>query len=114
LHHMWEANMRVVGFLFVSILVACGGASEPAAPSATPAATVPDAAVLQKADLADGVEDKVVSKCASCALGMDGDPAHAVQVGDYSMHFCSESCALRMTNEPAAVVETMERAVGGS
>ncbi len=104
--------MRVVAILLVSVLTACGGSSAPA-PSASTAA-VPDAALLKKADLADGVEDKVISKCPSCALGMDGDPAHAVQVDDYTLHFCSESCEMRMETAPESVIKAMERATGGT
>ena len=40
----------------------------------------------------DGKTDKVVSKCASCALGMDGKSEHALEVSGYTLHFCSEDC----------------------
>jgi len=90
-------------FIVTSVLMAaCGGtASEPAAetPAAeTPAATegyvLTDAheAVLAKADAHDGTEDHVVSECSVCGLGMQGDAAHAVTVGEYQVHMCSETC----------------------
>ena len=47
---------------------------------------------LKTADAADGVEDKVATKCSGCALGMDGDAAHTVEVEDYSLHLCSSMC----------------------
>ncbi|MEE2750469.1 MAG: hypothetical protein VX519_03500 [Myxococcota bacterium] len=47
---------------------------------------------LAKADAKDGAEDKVVSKCALCALHMDGSPEHAVSAGEYSLHMCSADC----------------------
>ncbi len=47
---------------------------------------------LKTADAADGVEDKVATKCSGCALGMDGDAAHTVEVEEYSLHLCSSMC----------------------
>lgn len=49
-------------------------------------------AKLAEADEFDGQTDKVVSKCASCALGMDGKSEHALAVSGYTLHFCSEGC----------------------
>lgn len=49
-------------------------------------------AMLTEADEFDGKTDKVVSKCASCALGMDGKSEHALEVSGYTLHFCSEDC----------------------
>jgi hypothetical protein len=49
-------------------------------------------AVLAKADLVDGTEDKVVALCPACALGMDGSAEHAANAGDYTLHFCTEQC----------------------
>ena len=50
------------------------------------------AEVLAKADALDGQSDKVVSLCASCALGMDGSEEHSLRVGEYTMYFCSDDC----------------------
>ena len=47
---------------------------------------------LATADAADGVEDKVARKCAGCALGMDGDAAHAISVDGTTLHLCSSMC----------------------
>lgn len=49
-------------------------------------------AKLAKADSFDGKSDKVVSKCLSCGLGMDGSDEHAVKVSGYKLHFCSADC----------------------
>jgi YHS domain-containing protein len=49
-------------------------------------------AKLAEADEVDGTVDKVVSKCAACALGMDGKAEHALKVSGYTMHFCSAKC----------------------
>ena len=49
-------------------------------------------AKLAEADEFDGKTDKVVSKCASCTLGMDGKSEHAMEVSGYTLHFCSEDC----------------------
>ena len=49
-------------------------------------------AKLAEADTFDGKTDKVVSKCASCELGMDGKSEHALEISGYTLHFCSEDC----------------------
>jgi len=48
--------------------------------------------MLANADAVDGKTDKVVSKCAACALGMDGKSKHAIKTAGYTMHFCSDMC----------------------
>lgn len=65
-------------------------APTPSAPAAAPSAET--IAKLAKADAVDGKTDKVVSKCAGCALGMDGKAAHAAKLGEYTVHFC-DHCA---------------------
>lgn len=50
------------------------------------------ATLLASADALDGAEDQVVGKCGGCALTMDGSAEHALKVGDYQMHFCSDYC----------------------
>ena len=49
-------------------------------------------AKLAEADKFDGKSDKIVSKCAGCALGMDGKSEHALEVSGYKLYFCSEDC----------------------
>lgn len=47
---------------------------------------------LAAADLVDGKTDKIVTKCPSCALGMDGKSEHTLEVLGYKLYFCSEPC----------------------
>lgn len=84
-----------VGCLFLA--VGCNGSAETeVVEDSTPVVnlTLTDThkANLAAADKLDGAEDKVVHRCYSCALGMDGDAANAAKVGDYELHFCSEGC----------------------
>ncbi len=82
-------------------------ATEPAATKPTAGAGKPDpkvAAVLAKADGVDGKTDKVVSKCAGCALGMDGDAKHASTVSGYKLHLCSEHCKAQFDKNPGKVI----------
>jgi len=87
-----------------ALVMACGGTD--AAPAAVEGQTskapveaaVPEGPnpalveVLKLADAADGIEDKVATKCAGCALAMDGDAAHTVSVDGYTLNLCSASC----------------------
>lgn len=47
---------------------------------------------LAKADAVDGTQDHVVAQCSGCKLKMAGSADHALQVGDYTMQFCSVGC----------------------
>ena len=73
---------------------ACKKSDEAAAPpvAAVPVDATQVTAKLAKADAYDGTEDKVVSKCAACALRMDGSDDYALEVHGYTMHFCSADC----------------------
>jgi hypothetical protein len=51
------------------------------------------------ADAADGAEDNVVALCPGCALSMEGDHQHALQVSAYSLHFCSAECKERFAED---------------
>jgi hypothetical protein len=99
------------------LMTGCGGASEEtsSATEADASAVVevepvalelsPEAvALLAMADLADGTEDHVVEKCASCGLGMDGNAENAVTVGEYEMHFCSDTCSRRFEEDAEASI----------
>ena len=50
-------------------------------------------AMLAKADLVDGKADKIVTKCASCGLKMDGSSEHTLKASGYTLYFCNEKCA---------------------
>ncbi len=49
-------------------------------------------AILVKADVVDGKADKVVQKCAGCALGMDGHEDHTIKAHGYTLRFCNGNC----------------------
>jgi hypothetical protein len=79
------------------LCVACGGketAEVTPQAKAPPATTVTSEmqARLVLADQVDGTKDGVVARCAGCMLGMDGSADHALAVGDFQMHFCSDVC----------------------
>jgi hypothetical protein len=94
-----------VWILGVVLLAGCGGESPPPEESASAPApaeieiTPALQAKLAGADLMDGTEDKVVSRCTGCGLAMEGSDEHTVAVGDYELHFCSESCRDNVTDE---------------
>ena len=88
-------------FLMTSLLVACdSGAVADAPKTATEPAKVAEG--LKTADVADGTEDKVVHKCAGCALGMDGDAAHTIEHEGYKLHMCSAMCKTHFEKDLAA------------
>jgi len=60
----------------------------PVVPAAPAPVTADMVAKLVKADAADGKTDKVVEKCAGCALGMAGNAAKSVKAGEYTLHLC--------------------------
>lgn len=85
------------------VSLALGSAALPACrkddkPADRVAVTIPDAALarvkakLAAADALDGKPDKVVAKCAGCALSMDGKPDAVLAVADFDLRFCSEHC----------------------
>lgn len=103
-------------------LMACGSTApkepvktEPVAvqaPAASAAAATHDpekvAEALKLADLADGVEDNIAHKCAGCALSMDGDPAHALEVNGTTLHLCASMCKEYFSKDPEGnVVELL-------
>jgi len=85
-------------------------APEPVAEEVVPAAFEMNPAleaILAKADLVDGAEDKVVARCPGCGLGMDGSADHAVHAGDYTLHFCSEQCKEAFSEDLAGSLMAM-------
>ena len=59
---------------------------------------------LAVADVLDGAEDKVISNCYSCQLGMKGKGELAAQVNDFAAHFCSEGCRTRFQEDAANMI----------
>jgi len=108
----------LVSFLLCASLVVAGCAGGEHADHSAPAGTEPHAAehvadvevspeaaaVLARADLADGVEDHVVSKCPGCSLAMDGSAEHVAQVGEYELHFCSDRCSNNFQRDTEASI----------
>ena len=103
-----HSNQCIVVAVLGAALLAFAGCSKKEAettpPAAEPLATEPAAATaddvpaeieakLAQADLLDGQADKVVTRCASCALSMDGKPDYSLKVLDYKLLFCTEGCA---------------------
>lgn len=79
----------------------------PSGESADAAAPSPEmVAILTKADAADGASDHVVSKCGMCALRMPGLEEHTSQVGDFTLHFCSEHCKESFDENPTKAVQS--------
>ncbi len=100
-------NSVLIRSVIILAALTCGACNQKPAASSTPApaeaAKAPEDAVavtvttqmtdvLLKADKVDGTEDKTVSKCASCDLGMDGSKEHALKVGEFTLLFCSDDC----------------------
>jgi YHS domain-containing protein len=77
---------------------------EPAAVSAAPADQATVLARLVAADKLDGVEDKVVTKCYLCGLGMDGEEKFAAEYEGYTVHLCSDHCLEEFNKDPASVI----------
>ncbi len=65
-------------------------------------------AKLAMVDKFDGKTDKIVSKCASCALGMDGKSEHALGVSGYTLHFCSEYCKTRFEQNTTKAILALQ------
>jgi YHS domain-containing protein len=63
--------------------------------------------ILGKADAFDGQTDKVVSKCAGCALTMDGSPDYAVTAYGYTLHMCSAHCKETFEKDPTKAILAM-------
>ena len=87
----------------------------PAAESAAPMSwNEAELAVLAFADQADGTADHVVSQCASCQLHMAGKAEHALQAGDYEMHFCSEKCKASFAEDMHASLQKLPMQAEGA
>jgi|GEM_PF-2465405 len=106
--------LAVCTFLLAAIAMSTPGCSKekeaeaPKAPEASIAQKVTSTAqkaemvaILAKADAYDGKTDKVVSKCAMCALHMNGQPKHEFEIEGYKMHFCSASCLDHCKKDPS-------------
>jgi YHS domain-containing protein len=52
-------------------------------------------AKLAAADALDGKTDKIVTRCPSCALKMDGSSEHTLVAHGYTLYFCTDACKER-------------------
>ena len=102
-----KSGWLALSLLAVVLIAGCSNseepaaAAEPAAPAAAAEAQIPEvspetaaaaAPIRMAADMLDGTEDKVIGKCASCALTMQGSEEFASNVEGYELHFCSKDC----------------------
>lgn len=110
-----------VAVLLSSGLLAFSGCGQSGSPSPAPSqsettdvatadvvVTAEMAEVLAKADALDGQADKVVSLCASCALGMAGSEEHSLHVGPYTMYFCADHCKQAFSEDVSKSVLAMK------
>jgi YHS domain-containing protein len=97
-----NTRMVVIAVVLVTLTAgACGrGPGQPAADQ--------EAAVLAKADAADGAVDTVVSKCAVCSLAMEGDAAYSSTYAGYTFHLCSAHCKETFDHDPAKVLARLD------
>ncbi len=65
-------------------------------------------AKLAKADQLDGKVDKIVAKCASCALSMDGNAKHTLTAHGYTLYFCKADCAERFGKDIDASIRSLK------
>ena len=65
-------------------------------------------AKLAKADAFDGTTDKIISKCPTCKLQMDGSSEHAAEVSGYTVYFCSEKCKAEFTKDTMNSINDLE------
>jgi len=80
-------------FLCLVFLFACGSESKAPSPADGPVElTEKGRAYLEIADLKDGYDDNQVSKCIACGFGMEGEPAHIIEVEGYGLHMCAAGC----------------------
>ncbi len=104
-------------FCLLCMLVAfstagCGNAGKPEESSDTPSTVAaPSPAALdslEKADAADGSADRVVSKCVTCKLHMEGKAEYSVSYGEYTVHLCSDYCKSSFVKEPEKALLNLE------
>ncbi len=84
-----------------------GGADKADTAGAEKALSAASIAALVKADAADGKVDKVVSKCLTCGLGMDGKADHSTKVGEYVLHLCKEGCKKMVEADPEKALASL-------
>ena len=102
-----QCNLPAVVALVALSLSACNQrATPPAKETPTSPAPLTDEvrALLVQADAADGQVDRIVTKCITCGLGMNGKAAHAVTVEGYTVHLCAAACQTLFEKNPTAAL----------
>ena len=100
-----------LSLLSAFLIVGCSSSEMATTPEKSEISAAPSEAallVLSKADAADGTLDKIVTKCATCMLGMTGQPGNAVTYGEYTLHFCSQQCKEHFISQPEQVLLALE------
>ncbi len=75
-----------------------GSSPEPTQVKAHPATVQ---AKLAQADAVDGKEDKVISNCLMCGLGMKGQESQVSAYSGYQVHHCGVACKQAFDKDPA-------------
>lgn len=83
------------------------GAPVPTASPVSVASNPTATEALKIADAADGTEDGIAHKCAGCALGMDGNAEHALNVDGTTLHLCSAMCKEYFSKDVEANLATL-------
>jgi hypothetical protein len=99
--------ITLLGLLGAFLMFGFAGSKTPVAADNSVIATKPSTTALDalaKADAADGKVDKIVSKCLTCMLGMQGQPENAVTYGKFTLHFCSKTCKEKFLKDPEKAV----------
>ncbi len=106
-----RGEVAVLVYLLVACFaMGCVTAKAPDAPQKKGLAAPPSAAslaILAKADARDGSVDKVVSKCVTCRLVMEGSPEYSVNYGGYAVHLCSEECKKAFSEDPEKALQAL-------
>ena len=63
---------------------------------------------LAAADAYDGTTDKIVSKCLTCGLKMEGSDEHAVTVEGYAVHLCGPECATKFKEDTTKAILALQ------
>jgi YHS domain-containing protein len=102
---MLQNLMRFVQTVCLTGVLLLGACSKDKAPQEAPADQKGELmARLASADAADGTTDKIVSKCSTCALRMDGKAENELKLEGYTLHFCSASCKETCEKDPMKVL----------
>lgn len=98
-------SLPLLGIMALAAIAGCEKSSPPATAAPNPAEIK---AKLADADAVDGTVDRVVAKCAICALGMHGSAKHASSFEGYSLQFCSADCKKLFDKDPIKTVAALK------